>query len=321
MSKKGIWLLNDIKLEHLEKLKELAPDYEIINSNDGENDFSAEDIEIVYGWDKKKAEEAKLLEKEDSQLKWIQVASAGVDYMDLDTLKNRSIKLTNASGIHSVPIAESVIGMLLAYGRKLQQAVMDQGQHYWREDQRLMELSGKTMMIAGTGNIGKELARLSKAFNMKTIGINRSGREVENMDRIYQQPDMIDHLEKADIVVNILPLTSETEAFFDQKMFGEMKEGTLFINVGRGPTVVTEDLIQALDDGKVAFAGLDVFETEPLPEDSPLWDRKDVLLTPHISGNAEHYNARLFDIFEENVRAFVAGEELPRNLVDYDKSY
>ncbi|MER2110875.1 MAG: NAD(P)-dependent oxidoreductase, partial [Desemzia incerta] len=136
-----------------------------------------------------------------------------------------------------------------------------------------------------------------------------------------RQPDMIDHLKKADVVVNILPLTSETKAFFDQKMFTEMKEGTLFINVGRGPTVNTKDLIQALDDGKLAFAGLDVFETEPLPEDSPLWDRKDVLVTPHISGNAEHYNTRLFNIFEENIRAFVEGEELPRNLVDYDKSY
>lgn len=321
MSKKGIWLLNDIKPEHLEKLKELAPDHKVINSNDGENDFPVEDIEIVYGWDKKKAEEAKLLETEDSQLKWIQVSSAGVDYMDLDTLKERSILLTNASGIHSVPIAESVIGMLLAYCRKIQQAIADQAQHYWREDQRLIELSGKTIMIVGTGNIGKELGRLSKAFNMKTIGINRSGREVENMDHIYQQPEIIDHLEKADIVVNILPLTSETEAFFDQKMFAEMKEGTLFINVGRGPTVNTEDLIQALDDGKVSFAGLDVFETEPLPEDSPLWDRKDVLVTPHISGNAEHYNTRLFNIFEENIQAFVEGEELPRNLVDYDKSY
>lgn len=317
MNKKGVWLLNDIKPEHLERLKELAPDHELVNRDD---DFPIENIEIVYGWDKVKAEEAGLLETE-GQLKWIQVASAGVDYMDLDTLKERSILLTNASGIHSVPIAESVIGMLLAYCRKIQQAVVDQSQHHWREDQRLIELSGKTIMIVGTGNIGKELGRLSKAFNMKTIGINRSGREVEYMDHIFRQPDMIDHLKKADVVVNILPLTSETKAFFDQKMFAEMKEGTLFVNVGRGPTVNTQDLIQALDDGKVSFAGLDVFETEPLPEDSPLWDRKDVLVTPHISGNAEHYNTRLFNIFEENIQAFVEGEELPRNLVDYDKSY
>lgn len=323
MNEKGIWLLNEMKPEHFKKAQEIAPDYDWIKGweENSELDYPVEKIEVVYGWDKDKVQKAGLFDTEDSQLKWIQASSAGVDYMDLTHLEEQKILLTNASGIHSVPIAESVFGMLLAYGRKIQQAVIDQTQHVWRKEQALMELSGKTIMIVGTGHIGKEVGRLAKAFNMNTIGINRSGREVENMDAIYQQPDLTDHVEKADIVVNILPLTSETEHYFDEKIFSQMKEGTIFVNVGRGPTVKTEDLIQALDDGKVVFAGLDVFEAEPLENESPLWDRNDVLITPHISGNAEHYNTRLFDIFEENLQAYIAKKELPKNLVDYEKSY
>lgn len=323
MKEKGIWLLREMKPEHLKKAQEIAPDHEIIKGweEDSKLDFPVENIEIVYGWNKDKVQQAGLLETEDSQLKWIQVSSAGVDYMDLAHLKEQGILLTNASGIHSVPIAESVFGMLLAYGRKIQQAVVDQAQHIWRDDQKLVELSGKTMMIVGTGHIGKEIGRLAKAFNMNTIGINRSGREVEYMDKIYQQPDLVDYVEEADVVINILPLTSETEHYFDEKVFSHMKEGTLFINVGRGPSVNTEDLIQALDDGKISFAGLDVFETEPLEKENSLWDRKDVLITPHISGNAEHYNTRLFEIFEENLCAYAEGKELPKNLIDYEKNY
>ena len=323
MKEKGIWLLNEMKPEHLKKAQEIAPDYELIKGWEADStlDYPVDKIEVVYGWNKNKVQEAGLLETEASQLKWIQVSSAGVDYMDLDHLEEQGISLTNASGIHSVPIAESVFGMLLAHGRKIKQAVSDQAQHVWREEEKLVELSDKTMMIVGTGHIGKEIGRLAKAFNMKTIGINRSGREVENMDEIYQQPELTDYVGKADIVVNILPLTSETEHYFDEKVFSQMKKGTAFVNVGRGPTVKTEELIQALDDGKVVFAALDVFETEPLEKDSPLWDRKDVLITPHISGNAEHYNTRLFAIFEENLRAYVAEKELPKNVVDYEKSY
>lgn len=323
MNKRGIWLLNEMKPEQFKKTEELAADYDLIKGwEEGSNlDYPVEKIEIVYGWNKKKVQQAGLLEAEDSQLKWIQTSSAGVDYMDLDYLKEQGILLTNASGIHSVPIAESVFAMVLAHGRSIQQAIKDQAEHIWGEEHKLTELSGKTMMIVGTGHIGKEVGRLAKAFNMNTIGINRSGKEVEYMDTIYQQPDLINYVEKADMVVNILPLTSETKHYFDENIFSHMKEGTVFVNVGRGPSVKTEDLIRALDDGKIAFAGLDVFEAEPLEKDSPLWDRKDVLITPHISGNAEQYNTRLFDIFEENLQAYAAGNELTKNVIDYEKSY
>lgn len=320
MTKKSILLIQETTKEQLQTLKELAPEYELIKGwETNEKTIPLESVEIIYGWTGQYSQE--LLENEKSHLKWVQGKAAGVDFLDLEKLKQKNILLTNGSGIHSVPIAESVFGILLAYARGIQKAVKDQQTKTWDQVDKLMELHGKTIMIVGTGKIGVEVGRLAKAFNMKTIGVNRSGRDVEYMDQLIKQPELIDQVKHADIVINILPHTDQTHYFFNQDVFSQMKEETLFVNVGRGPTVKTEDLIAALDNGQLAFAGLDVFETEPLPEESTLWDREDVLITSHITGIAEHFKKRLFAIFEENLKAYLAGEKLPVNLIDYDQQY
>lgn len=320
MTKKGIWLAQETTPEQLNTLKKLAPDYELIEAwNDNDFDFPLEDIEIIYGWKGQKSSE--LLTNNKSRLNWVQGKAAGVDFLDLDGLKEKDVLLTNGSGIHSISIAESVFGMLLAYARGIQEAIRNQTTKTWHQTDRLMELHDKTMMIVGTGNIGKEVGRLAKAFGMKTIGVNRSGHEAANMDVVIPQKDLVKKVSEADIVVNILPLTDKTTHFFNDTVFNAMQKRTLFLNVGRGPTVDTSHLIAALDTEQVAFAGLDVFETEPLETESPLWERSDVLITPHISGIAEHFKKRLFVIFEENLQAYLAGEELPKNLVDYERSY
>lgn len=320
MTGKSIWLVQETTKEQLQTLKELAPEYELINGWEiDEKNISLESVEIVYGWTGQQSEE--LLSEDKHNLKWIQGKAAGVDFLDLKKLEKNNVLLTNASGIHSIPIAESIFGMLLAHTRGIQKAIKDQQINKWEQVDRLMELHGKTIMIVGTGKIGVEVGRLAKAFNMKTIGVNRSGRSVDHMDLLIKQPRLIEQVEQADIVVNILPLTDQTHHFFNQEIFSQMKEGTLFINVGRGPTVKIDDLIKALDVGKVAFAGLDVFETEPLSETSELWTREDVLVTPHITGIAEHFKKRLFAIFEENLKAYLAGKTLPINLIDYDQQY
>jgi len=320
MTKKSILLMQETTKEQLQTLKELAPEYELIKGweTDGK-EISLESVEIIYGWTGQYSQE--LLENEKSQLKWAQGKAAGVDFLDLGKLKQKNILLTNGSGIHSVPIAESVFGILLAYARGIQKSVKDQQTKTWEQVDKLMELHGKTIMIVGTGKIGLEVGRLAKAFNMKTIGVNRSGRDVEYMDQLIKQPELVDQVKQADIVINILPHTDQTHYFFNQDIFSQMEKGTLFVNVGRGPTVKTDDLIAALDNGQIAFAGLDVFETEPLPEESALWDREDVLITPHITGIAEHFKKRLFAIFEENLKAYLAEEKLPVNLIDYDQQY
>lgn len=320
MTEKNILLMQETTKEQLQTLKELAPDYKLIKGWEmDEKEIPLKSVEIIYGWTGQRSEE--LLTDDKHTLKWVQGKAAGVDFLDLEKLERNKILLTNGSGIHSIPIAESVFGMLLSYARGIQIAVKNQQTKTWEKVDKLMELHEKTIMIVGTGKIGVEIGRLAKAYNMKTIGVNRSGRDVDYMDQLIKQPELKEQVKQADIVVNILPHTDQTHYFFNEDIFSQMKEGTLFINVGRGPTVKTDDLIKALDNGKLAFAGLDVFETEPLPENSELWGREDVLITPHITGIAEHFKKRLFAIFEENLKAYLAGEDLPRNLIDYDQQY
>lgn len=299
-----------------EKIKELAPDYKLISSLEEADNL--EDIEVVYGW--KSEDGNKLIDHSANQVKWIQVASAGVDYLDQEKLKKQDILLTNSSGIHSNGIAESVFGMLLNYTRGMDISLKAQLKSEWISVDTLLELSGKTMMIVGTGEIGKQTGKVAHAFDMKTIGINRSGGEVEHMDEQYTQDDLENVIGHADIVVNILPMTDETDKLFDKNLFKQMKDQSIFINVGRGGTVDTDALLEALDSN-IAYAGLDVFHEEPLPNDHPLWNREDVLITPHIAGRLEDYSKSLFPIFEKNLKAYMNGEALPINLVDYTRGY
>ena len=320
MKNKGIWLLQETTPEQLQQVKDLAPDYEVIDGfSDSTLNFPAADIEIVYGWSSAKSDF--LLENKDSHLKWIQAKSAGVDTMNLSLLNEKNIILTNASGIHGVPIAESVFGMLLADTRGIKKAINQQTNKVWSQTESLVELKGKTMMIIGMGQVGKEVARLAQAFGLNVIGVNRSGNPVTEVSEIIKQDQIPKHIKRADFVVNILPLTSETTNYYDDSFFTSMKKGAGFINVGRGPSVDTDALIRQIKNGQIGFAGLDVFKEEPLAKDSPLWDLPEVLITPHISGVAEHFKKRLFAIFEENLTAYVAGEELPRNVIDYKHNY
>ncbi|MCC5895281.1 MAG: hydroxyacid dehydrogenase [Alkalibacterium sp.] len=314
---KGILSFNQLKDAHLKKIKELAPDYRVVSSIDEVTDVS--EIEIVYGWEKEAGQ--KLLDHSDLNVKWIQLASAGVDYMDLDRLHTNDITLTSASGIHRFAIAESIFGMLLSYTRGIGHSIKMQTQSKWDQVDNARELNQKTMMIVGAGAIGKQTGKLAKAFGMKTIGVNRSGKSVEFMDQQITQSDLKESLNQADVVVNILPLTEETKDLFDLSLFKEMKPTAIFINVGRGPTVVTDDLLKALDEGYLEYAALDVVHQEPLPEDHPIYSREDVLLTPHISGSLDDYDESLFPVFEDNLAAFVKGEELPQNVVDYSSGY
>ncbi|GEL67641.1 phosphoglycerate dehydrogenase [Marinilactibacillus psychrotolerans] len=299
-----------------EKIKALAPDYKLISSLEEADNL--EDIEVVYGWNSEEGN--KLIDDSTNQVKWIQVASAGVDYLDLEKLEKQAILLTNSSGIHSNGIAESVFGMLLHYTRGMDISLKAQMKNEWISVDTLLELKGKTMMIVGTGEIGKQTGKVAQAFDMKTIGINRSGGNIDYMNEQHTQDDLKKVIGQADIVVNILPLTEETDEMFNKDLFKAMKEQSIFINVGRGGTVDTDALLEALDSN-IAYAGLDVFHEEPLPSDHPLWNREDVLITPHIAGRLEDYSKSLFPIFEKNLKAYMNGEALPINLVDYTRGY
>ncbi|GEK92025.1 NAD(P)-dependent oxidoreductase [Alkalibacterium kapii] len=303
--------------EQRNKINKVAPSYDIIESISDVSDIS--EIKGVFGWNKEEVSE--LLDDPSHKLQWIQLTSAGVDYVDLLKLKKQGITLTTTSGIHKYAIAESVMGMILSHTRKIGYSLIQQRQKKWEPSEELSEMNQKTMLIVGAGSIGKQTGKVARAFGMKTIGVNRSGGSVDYMDEMVTQDRLKEVLPEADVVVNILPLTDETENLFDLELFRVMKPSALFINVGRGQTVVTQDLLKALDNKWIEFAALDVVDQEPLPEDHPIYEREDVLLTPHISGKLEDYIAAVFPIFIENLREFSKQRIPDKNVVDYERGY
>ncbi|WP_438347595.1 D-2-hydroxyacid dehydrogenase [Paenibacillus sp. FA6] len=322
---KRIISLYPLSADHLQQIYHIAPNYTVTigkaNLLDPEVLLEAE---VLLGWSNKF--EQNVLH-EDSSLKWIQSWSAGVDKMPLDLFSEQDILLTTASGVHSIPIAESIFAMMLAFSRGIQQSIQNQQANLWNPkiasggSGTLSELHDKTIVIVGVGEIGSKTAQIAKAFGMNVLGVRRSGKSSPYVDTMFTMVNLHEALNQSDYIINILPLTEETRHIFDTAAFTACKRGTCFINVGRGPTVDTTALLGALEEGTIGYAGLDVFEEEPLPADHPLWKMNQVIITPHISGNTEHYDERVFDIFIENLKAYIEGQGLPRNLVNYTLKY
>lgn len=319
MTKKIIYIHQHVKEAQRQALTKLATNYDIRWQGDDLTPTDLANIEIVFGWPKELGKE--ILALPTHSLKWIQATSAGVDYLPLSTFKENDILLTNGSGIHSIPIAESVLGMLLAHVRVIKASVNAQREKTWLTDPDYDELYGKKMLIIGTGQIGQRLANVATALGLDVYGVNRSGRQLPNFSAVYPQSDYLSVLPSMDIVVNILPLTPETTNFYDKSFFDQTKIGAYFINVGRGSSVDTEALINALNKGQLSFAGLDVFESEPLAAESPLWEMEHVLITPHVSGLARHFSARVTEIFSDNLSAYQATGRVVRNEIDLTTGY
>ncbi len=311
LSKKIILSLVPLEENQKLKLEEVATDYEVVEKNPDFVDF--ESVEIMYGWDEEISE--KILTTSSNQLKWIQAQSAGVDHIELDLLKKQKILLSNASGIHGNQMSESILGMIFSHTRGIQTAVLNQKNKLWIKPNEPTDLADKNIMIVGTGHIGIRLAEILRVFGVNLFGVNRTGRKIPGFDEVISQNKVQELLPEMDIVINLLPDNDETHYFFTKKIFHQMKTGVIFINVGRGGTVNTSDLISACQSHQVGFAGLDVFEEEPLPNDSPLWQLENVLITPHSSGMTDKYFKRLFPLFLENLTAFIETQKLMNNEV------
>ncbi|EGO8372047.1 phosphoglycerate dehydrogenase [Enterococcus faecalis] len=320
MNQPIIYLNEVFNEEQLEQVKAVAPNYLVKTSTDHLSSAEEEAIEIMLGWHKEIG--PRLLASDTSQLKWIQLISAGADYMDFDKLREKGILLSNGSGIHSVSISEHVLGVLLAHTRGLQESIQQQMQHTWNQTApSYQQLSGQKMLIVGTGQIGQQLAKFAKGLNLQVYGVNTSGHVTEGFIECYSQKNMSKIIHEMSIVVNILPLTETTKHLYNQALFEKMAPETIFVNVGRGASVATNDLITALNNKTIAFAALDVFEEEPLPEDSPLWEMQNVLLTPHISGMTPKFKSKLLAIFIPNLNQFVTDQTLVKNQVSLKKGY
>lgn len=234
-------------------------------------------------------------------LKYIQVLSAGLDRIPLDEVKRRGITLKNARGVYSGPMAEHAVWAVLTLYRQRAYYMDNQAGHVWSKLRFIPELAGKTVCILGCGSVGTACAERFGGMGCRVIGVNRTARENSAFEKICSFADMGEVLGAADIVVVTLPLNADTRRLMNAERLSQMKEGAILVNIARGPLVDTEALLAALD-GRLGGAALDVFETEPLPADSPLWDRADVLLTPHNSFMGEHNAERLDAVVLGNLR-------------------
>jgi phosphoglycerate dehydrogenase-like enzyme len=255
------------------------------------------------------------------KLRFIQSISAGTDQFDKTLLRERGIRLASAAGVNAQAVAEHAMALILALARRLPEARDNQSAKRWRgmiseiaarEDQ----LGGKTILIVGMGRIGARLARLAKAFEMRVIATRRdAATAATGADAVYGQDRLRDLLVQADIVALTCPLTPETENLIDAAALAAMKPTAHLINVARGRVVDEPALIEALQQRRIAAAGLDVTRDEPLAAASPLWTMPNVLITPHTAGETRAYEDAVIDILMENLARLWRGDAELRNQV------
>ena len=258
-------------------------------------------------------------------IRWVQVYNAGVEgCVSVPALRERDILVTNMQRIMGPVIAEHAIAMMLALTRRLDAFIPAQREHAWRPqaaEGRLTLVEGKTMLVVGLGGIGSEIARRGHALGMRVIATRASGRTGPDFVSYVGLPDELLKLaSEADVVVKATPLTPQTTGIFDAEFFAKMKPTAYFINIARGKSVVTSALVDALESGKIAGAGLDVTEPEPLPADHPLWKFSNVIITPHVAGRSHLGFSAQMDVVVENVKRYVAGDRM-LSVVDLSRGY
>jgi phosphoglycerate dehydrogenase-like enzyme len=307
--------------EALERIKAAAPGsrLEVLKSVDewpGRRDDLAPRVQVVFG-----LRPARWFQ-DMPHLKWAQQTGAGANWLlDMPEVAASDLILTNASGVHAIPIAEHILALMFALARVLHLNVRSQVEHQWVRRGRVQELDGATLGLVGVGAIGEKTAEKAKGLNMKVLGLRRNPeRGSPFVDRMYGPDGLNDLLSQSNWVAITTALTAETKGMIGRAEFAVMKETAFIINIARGPIIQEQALIRALEEGRIAGAGLDVFEEEPLPENSLLWDMKNVIITPHFAGASPRYMDRLLDIFTENLRRFKAGLPLV-NVVDKTLGY
>ncbi len=247
-------------------------------------------------------------------LRWVQALSAGVDFLPVDRFEDEGIVLTNAAGVHAEPIAEQVLAYMLTFERELLEIRRHQDRGVW-ERPRGGELRGKTLGVIGVGSIGSRVAELGSALGMETLGTKRDTSAVpDGVDELFAAADYHAVLGRSDYVVLSCPLTDETEGMIGRPEFRLLSEDAVLVNVARGEVVDQDALVRALQYRTIRGAALDVFEEEPLPADSPLWDLSNVVVTPHMAGTSPHQAGRIAEIVATNYRAFADGD--PDSMVN-----
>ena len=304
------------KQEQQDNLITKFPDAEFIfQKRLNEEALKTSQVLVTYGEDL----HARHLETAE-QLKWIMVASAGLEKMPLREIENRDIIVTNVRGIHKTPMAETILAHILSIKKSLPLINENQRNGEWSKRVFPTELLGSTAIILGPGAIGGEVGRILQAFGVHTIGCNSSGRLAPFMNEIVSFDKLNDILPKADIVISILPSTEQTKGLITYEHLQSMKPTAIFMNFGRGDLIKEQHLLLALEEERIAYAVLDVFENEPLPEGHPFWSMDNVIVSPHVSSHSSQYVVRALKIFSSNLEAWL--EQRPmENHINLEKGY
>lgn len=293
-------------------------DLRFANTSD-ELRVAIKDAEIMLGWNFQ-AGGLRGAWNDRTCLRWIHWCGAGVDAVLFPALVQSDTVLTNARGVFDRAMAEYVLGVIIAFAKRFPETITYQLKRTWQH--RLTEcIEGQHVLVVGVGSIGGAVARLLRSVGLNVVGVGRRARsEDPEFGVVHPQGKLNQLLPEADYVVIVAPLTEETIGMFGTEQYRAMKPTARLVNVGRGRIIDETALIKALQDREIAGAALDVFETEPLPQDSPLWSMANVIVSPHMSGDFVDYPRALADSFLENFRRFTAGEPL-LNVVDKTQGY
>ena len=255
------------------------------------------------------------------RLKWVQSNGVGFETMLFPEMLSSDVIITNTAGALDSSVAEHAIALVLAYTRGLASFERHRKERKWDPDIPVFQVDGKTACVVGLGSIGKGIAARLNALGANTIAVDAQvSSPPDGVSEVYPPAQMLEALSLSDIVVVALPLTKGTRGLIDARCFGSMKETALLVNIARGPIVNEKDLTEALRTGQIAAAGLDVFEEEPLPPSSPLWDMPNVIFAPHVGGRSAEGRDNIRKIFIENLRRYVNKAPL-LNVIDKEKGY
>ena len=312
----NIVVANRLSQRHIDWVHNIVPDANIITCKDSELGQHLPTADILIAWGFINIDEHL---PNAPRLRWIHALSAGVEKILSPMVAEASIQLTNVRGIHGIPMSEHVFGMMLAFSRSIAGFARQQQDAVWKR-LSLTELYNKTLCIVGLGSIGREIAKRAKAFNMRIVATKQTMTQELFVNELCPPSELDRLLGEADYVVLTVPETPDTVGLFSYERICRMKESAVLINVARGTVVSAEGLIQALTEKKIAGAALDVFESEPLPESSPLWKMDNVLITPHCAALSPLYLDRAMQFFCENLVLYMNNKSM-MNVIDKERGY
>ncbi len=312
----NILVLNNLANRHKDAIAAVMPGITVTVSDiEHAGELIAEtDILVAWGWT-----DIRPLYLAAPRLKWVHALSAGVEGLICPEIQASDIILTNSKGIHGIPVSEHVFSLMLAFTRGLNLLIRRQLDKKW-ERVTTDEIHEKTIGIVGLGSIGREIAKKAKGLGMEVVATKQEMTTEIFVDKLYKPEQLHEMLAVCDFVVVALPLTEKTAGLFTLEEFKAMKPTAYFFNIARGAIVREADLAKALQLGIIKGAGLDVFEAEPLPADSPLWSMDNVIITPHLAAISPCYLDRAVKLFVDNLTRYTQNREM-FNIVDKKKGY